>query len=283
MRGMPDQSSDNHATNAQPFALPDPVLIALSIPGIDPTRFGAVIEAFGPLPIEGQVELANRLIFARGQYLVYRMSDCDSGAAKGVRRKRLEAIGKAASRLLRLLHRDKADPQPWNLHPAVTLALPYLCGVASEHGPKQVWDPPQGLSLLEGMLADLAEVGDQAEVIFESPFPKTQGGQRRRGRTASADLVHQLIDIYDDIRAKFPGSGPALAFGRPLLQFVRAALTFVVSAPREFTASDGRCYQPWEASFLETDLPETSRITDDAIRGIFDRRRPQTKPKKHLK
>jgi hypothetical protein len=263
---MPDQPSDNHAVSAEALSLPDQVLVALSLPGFDPARFPAVIEAFGRLPIDGQVELANRLIGARGQYLIHRMVDCDSEAAQGVRRKRLEDIGKAAGRLLRLLHRDGADPQPWNAHPAATLALPQLCQVASEHRPKQVWDPPQGLSLLGAMLADLAKVGDQAVVIFHSPFPKTQGGERRQGRTASADLVHQLIDIYDDIRARFPGSGPVLAFGRPLLQFVRAALTFAVSAPRESTDSDGRCYRPWEANFLETDLPETSRITDDAIR-----------------
>ncbi len=265
------------------MSLPDPVLVALSIPGIDRSRFGAVIEAFGPLPIDDQVELANRLIGARGQYLVHRMFECDSEAAQGGRRKRLEAIGKAAGRLLRLLHRDGADPQPWNAHPAATLALPELCRVASEHRPKQVWDPPQGLSLLGAMLADLAKVGDQTEVIFPSPFPKTRGGERRQGRTASADLVHRLIDIYDDVRARFPRSGPAPAFGRPLLQFVRAGLAFAVSPPPEFTDSDGRCYRPWEANFLEADLPETSRITDDAIRGIFDRRRPQTKLKKRLR
>jgi hypothetical protein len=280
---MPDQPPDNRATNAQVLSLPDPVLVALSIPGIDPSRYGAVIEAFGPLPIDGQVELANRLIDARGQYLVHRMFECDSEAAQGARRKRLKRIGKASGRLLRLLHRDGADPQPWNAHPAATLALPELCRVASAHRPKQVWDPPQGLSLLGAMLADLAKVGDRAEVIFRSPFPKTRGGERRQGRTASADLVHRLVDIYDDIRARFPGSGPALAFGRPLLQFVRTALTFAVSAPREFTDADGKCFRPWEANFLEIDLPETSRITDDAIRGIFDRRRPHTKPKKHLK
>jgi hypothetical protein len=59
-------SPDNRAMNTQVLSLPDPVLVALSIPGNpDPARFGAVIEAFGPLPIDGQVELVNRLIEAR--------------------------------------------------------------------------------------------------------------------------------------------------------------------------------------------------------------------------
>jgi hypothetical protein len=276
-QGMSDQSSDNRA-NAQALSLPDLVLAALSIPRIDPARFAEVIEAFGSLPIDAQVDLANRLIGARGQYLCHRLWDCDSEAAQGVRRKRLEDIGRAAGRLLRLLHRDRVDTQSWNLHPAITLALPQLFRIASERRPSQIWD--QGLSRLGAMLADLAKVGAQAGAIFESPFPKTRGGERRQGRTAAADLVHRLIEIYGDIRARFPGSGPALEFGHPLLQFVRAALTFAVSAPREVTDSDGTYYRPFEANFLETDLP--SRITDNAIRGIFDRRRRQTKSKNHL-
>jgi hypothetical protein len=275
MRGMPDQPSDNHATNAQPFALPDPVLIALSIPGIDSARFGAVIEAFGPLPIDGQVEFANRLIFARGQYLVHRMSDCDSEAAQGVRRKRLEDIGKVAGRLLRLLHRDGADPQPWNLHPSVTLALPPLCRVASEHRPKQVWDPPQGLSLLGVMLADIAEVGTQAEAIFQARFSKKHGGRRREGITPATGLVERLIEIYGAMRAQYPESGPPPRFDKRLVKFVRAGLAFAISTRTVWL--DGR--PSFEAAFMEADLALPTRVTDNAIRGAFWRRRTQIKVK----
>src|SRR5271155_657605 len=72
--GMSDQPPDDRDINAPAFALPGPVVIALSIPGIAPARFWAVLRAFGPLSINGQVELANRLIGARGQYLVHRIS-----------------------------------------------------------------------------------------------------------------------------------------------------------------------------------------------------------------
>jgi hypothetical protein len=276
---MSDQPSDNRATNAQTVSLPDPVLAVISLPGIEPARFAEVIEAFGPLPIDGQVELANRLIGARGQYLVHRMWVCDSESRQAVQRRRLEEIGTAADRLLQLLHRDGADLQPWNLHPAVTLALPQLCRTASEHRTNQVWDPPQGPSLLGTMLADLVEVGTQAETSFQARFPKNHGGRRREGPNPATGLVEQLIEIYGAMRARYPESGPVLAFDARLKQFVRAGLAFTVNPAPEFADSDERRYRSFEARLLETDLPKTSRITDNAIRGIFNRRRTRTKVK----
>ena len=272
---MPGQPPDNRATNAQVLSLPDPVLVALSIPGIDPSRFGAVIEAFGPLPIDGQVELVNRLIDARGQYLVHRMSDCDSETAQGVRRERLDDIGKAAGRLLRLLHRDEADPQPWNAHPAATLALPQLCRTGLQHRPHQIWDPPLGLSLLGVMLADLAEVGAQAEAVFQARFSKKHGGPRREGLTPVTGLVEQLIEIYGAMRAQHPESGPPLGFGKRLVKFVRAGLAFAISTRTIWL--DGR--PSFEAAFMEADLALPTRVTDNAIRGAFQRRRTQIKVK----
>lgn len=274
MAGRPSKTG---ATSPKTVPLPGPVLDALSYPGIDITWFGAVIEAFGRLPIYGQVELASRLIDARGQYIAHRMSDSDGELAQGVCQRRLGQIGKAAEKLARLLHRHKAAPQPWNLHPAITLALPRLCRVAAENHPNQIWDPPQGLSLLEAMLIDLAQVGADPEAVFPSQFPKTRGGERRQGPTAATALVHQLIEIYDDMRARFPRSGPSPAFGPRLKKFVRAGLAFTVSMPPEMSDSEGMRRQLKEVTFLEPDLPENSRITDSAIRGVFDRRNPQTK------
>jgi hypothetical protein len=166
---MSDQRSDNPATNAQALSLPHPVLVALSILGIDPARFCAVIDAFGPLSNDGQVGLVNQLIEARDGCLSHRMWKCDTGTQPGPRRKRLKEIGTTAGRLLRLLHRDG---EPWNPHPAATLALPQLCRIASEHRPNQIWDPPQGLSLLGEMLADLAEVAAQADANLKPRFRK---------------------------------------------------------------------------------------------------------------
>lgn len=129
------------------------------------------------------------------------------------------------------------------------------------------------------MLADLAEVGAHAEAVFEAQFPKRHGGGRRAGPEPATKLVEQLIDIYGAMRAQYPRSGPAPAFGRPLLQFVRAGLAFAVSARTEVIDSDGRRYRPFEVAFLEVDLPKPSRITDKSIQGVFQRRRTRIKAK----
>jgi hypothetical protein len=265
---MSDEPSDSWATSASDLSLPCEVVDALSIPGIDRTLFPDVIEAFGPLPVDGQVELANELIRARGQYSAHRMSVCDSERNQGVRRKRLKEIGITARRLLHLLHREGVEPQPWSLHTAIALALPHLRRIASERRPNQIWD--QGLSPLQAMLTDLISVGEQAEAIFWSPFPKTRGGNRRKGPTPASDLVDQLIRIYVDKRDKFPDSGPRPAFGDDLLRFIRAALVFTVSARVLYVGGQRR--QPSEAAFIESDLAKPTRMTDDAIRGLWDRR-----------
>lgn len=261
------------ATDAQDarsaLSLADPVLAALSVSFIDAGRFGAVIEALGTVPTEGQVDLVYRLLNARGDYLVHRMGGCDSESQQGVRRKRLSEIGSVAARLLRLLHRDGLDPQLWNLHSAITLALPHLCQLSAERGPDQSWD--RALGRLEVMLADLQKVGSQAETVFPRRFPKKHGGRRREGPDPATGLVERLIEIYEDMRVRYPESGPAPAFGAPLKQFVRAGLAFVVSPPSASIGSDGERYQFTEVKFLETDLPKASRVTNDAIRGIFDR------------
>ena len=251
------------------LSLAGPVLAALSFPGIDAARFCAVTEALGLLPVEAQVDLANQLINARGEYLAHRMWVCDGESQQGRRRKRLSEIGSTASRLLRLLHRDGLDPQPWNLHPAITLARPDLCRLAAERGPDQSWDG--ALSRLETMLADLETVGIQAETVFPRQFAEKHGGRRREGHNPATGLVERLIKIYENIRTRYPTSGPAPAYGAPLVQFVRAACAFAVSAPPETIDSDGRRWQLAEVRFLESDLPKETRLTDNAIRGIFDR------------
>jgi hypothetical protein len=259
------------ATDAQDLrpapSLPGPVLKALSFPGVDAARFCAVVEAFGPLPEEAQVDLANRLILARGQYVAHRMSVCDSQSGQGVRRKRLEELGAAAKRLRRLLHRDGADPKPWNLHPAISLALPRLFEISAEHRSDQIW-ADQGLTRFAAMLTDLAEVGTEAETIFPAQFPSNHGGRRRKGSMPETGLIENLIVIYAAMQAK---SGPEPKFDAQLKRFVRMGLAFAVSSPPEIVDSEGRRYQLFEARFLETDLPEPSRITDEAIRGVFDR------------
>jgi len=40
---------------------------------------------------------------------------------------------------------------------------------------------------------------------------------------------------------------------------------------------DGKHREPFEAAFMEVDLPKPTRVTDDAIRGLWARRHSQTK------
>jgi hypothetical protein len=121
------------------------------------------------------------------------------------------------------------------------------------------------------MLADLAQIGAQADTIFPPQFSTKHGGKRREGPASATELVEQLIKIYKAMRARYPESGSVFAFGASLKQFVRAGLAFAASPQREVIASDGKRYRPSEARFFEDDLRKTLSITDDAIRGVFDR------------
>jgi hypothetical protein len=82
-------------------ALPGPVVEVLSIFGIDVARFEAVLEAFGTLPDDGQIDLANQLIHARRQYVIDRREECDPERRQGKLHKHLEKTSKDAGRLLR--------------------------------------------------------------------------------------------------------------------------------------------------------------------------------------
>jgi hypothetical protein len=255
--------------------LPEQVASALSIPGIDPARFRDVLQSFGPIPDEGQLQLANRLIEAREQYLYYRMSWSFDTTRPSHLRDRLRAIGSASEQLRRLLHHDGADPAPWNTHHVITGALPELCRIAIERRPNQIWDPPQGVSLLSEMLADLLEAGARAEAIYPTQYSKRHGGDRKQGSSDPvANLVERLIDIYAELRELYLGSGPRPAVGKPLIQFVRAGLTFAVSTRK---LPDGTKQPSFEAAFIDPDLPKKTRITDDAIKAVFQRRAARIK------
>jgi hypothetical protein len=120
--------------------LPVLVLVALSRAGIiDSHSFAAVLAAFGPLPAEGQLELADRLIETRRMYAINMRSKHDREDLPFARRERLDEIGPTAERLRKLLHRDGTEPQPWNLHPAVSREFPALYRIVTErHDPAKM-------------------------------------------------------------------------------------------------------------------------------------------------
>jgi hypothetical protein len=208
--------SDDRVISAELSSLPDPLLSALAVPGIDATRFGPVKQAFGELTIDGQVDLAKQLIAARSQYIVDRRFVGDSALHQGACRERLSEIGRIAERLQRLLRRDGLEHQTLSLHPAITLALPRLFQCRSD----SIWD--QGLSRLTGMLADLVRVGAQADEIFPAQFPRQHGGKRRDQPNPATHLVEQLIEIYERMRLRYPESGPPARIWR-LAKTLRAS------------------------------------------------------------
>jgi hypothetical protein len=111
--------------------------------------------------------------------------------------------------------------------------------------------------------------------VFNTRVPRTHGGPRREGHTPATGLVDRLIEIYVNLRTQFPESGPPPAFGKPLLQFVRAGLAFTVATRTIYL--DDKDLRPPEAAYMETNLP--TRLTDAAIRARWTRRRAQIKMK----
>jgi len=79
------------------------------------------------------------------------------------------------------------------------------------------------------------------------------------------------------MRAQYPESGPSLVFGNCLVELVRAGLAFATCA--RTTWLDGTERPSFEAAFMEADLLKPTRITDDAIRGAFQRWRTRNKVK----
>ena len=68
----------------------------------------------------------------------------------------------------------------------------------------------------------------------------------------------------------FPIADLRSAFGKPLLQFVRAGLAFAVSTRTSYLGD--KYLQPPETAYVEADLP--TRLTDAAVNRIFERHKP---------
>ena len=93
------------------------------------------------------------------------------------------------------------------------------------------------------------EAAERCALETGTQYRPGRGGQRRAGQvTAEVQLIKTIIESYALLRNKFPSSGPRRASRRTLMQFVRSALRLV---------------DPY--------LAEPTRITDEAIRGAFNR------------
>ena len=274
--------------------LPARVLIELRRCQISPQSFAAMLDAFGELPEEGQYDLAVRIIKASTIYELRKLVE-PQFPLPHEHQSRLKSISISAKHLLALLGINDAKsvargiyprveirinkattpptvttdpvelPPQVTIHPTATLLLTWLYRVAVDRRPATAnASAGERLTSLIMLLSDLVEAAERCALEIGTQYRKGQGGKRRAGHTAEVELIRAIIASYAELRNRFPNSGPPLAFDKTLRKFIRLVLKLVVSASR----------------FVDTHLPEPSRITDDAIRPAFNRwRRAQSKAK----
>src|SRR5262245_61772689 len=276
--------------------LPALVLIELRRCQIPPESFAAMLDAFGELPEEGQYDLAVRIINASTIYELRKLVE-PQFPLPHEHQSRLKRISTSAKRLLALLgindaksvargvyprveiRIDKATTPPTvttvpaelpqvTIHPTATLLLTWLYRVAVDRRPATAnVSADERLTSLILLLSNLVEAAERCALKIGTQYRKGRGGQRRAGQiTAEVELMQAIIESYAELRKRFPNSGPQPAFDKRLRKFVRSGLKLVASASR----------------FVDSDLPNPSRITDAAIRGAFVRWRAKPKRKPQL-
>ena len=269
------------------LVLTDVVQTVLRPAQIPPEKFAGVLSAFGQLPEDAQYNLAVRLANAVAIYRFRETVEKQKFPRAHQRRKRLEDISTAARELLKLLGVDKAESIAGgvrigsNLHPTATAyVLIDLYRVGVQRRPqKSTTDAAERLATLLMLLSDLVEAAKQS--ASETSTRQGRGGDRRAGElTAKSALLQAIIKVYIEFRDRFPSSGPAPAFDKSLRKFVRTVLELVVSCPHyvgpdgkkiEHVGPDGKKIEPWYMAVIDRDLAKSTRTTDAAIRGAFQR------------
>jgi hypothetical protein len=122
--------------------LPEQVLVELWRGQIPPETFGAMLDAFGQLPEEGQYDLAVRIMNASGIYRLRKSVEQQKFPQAHERRDQLEDMSALARRLLALLGVNEPKSvaggvrRGLNLHPTATSSLLiWLYRVAVERRP----------------------------------------------------------------------------------------------------------------------------------------------------
>jgi hypothetical protein len=167
--------------------------------GMNPEKFLPVLNAFGPLPGEGQDELAQRLVEKIGLYrLEYEMER----PQPAVERKRLEDIAKATERLLALLGIEDPKVRSAEISTAqprsgaASWLLPELHTVATERRPtRATLDANQRWSGLLLLLSDLMEAAKRcapsaSQLVLREH--EGRGGNRRDGPSPKGRLLHTV-------------------------------------------------------------------------------------------
>lgn len=253
--------------------------------GMAPDKFGAVLDALGPLPHEGQREPAERLVGGVG---VYRFRITTKRPQPAAERHQLERVSHLAGCLLEQMGVD--DPQALGANPATaqprsavgSRLLVELYKIANERRPATATlGAHERWTALLLLLSDLKEAAERCAPMASQRSPRVskrrgRGGKGRDGQEPKGDLLHTLFEAYAALRLRFPESGPPLACDKKLRAFVRAALALAASSAPPMTGAIGLQYEDVYKA-CGPDLSQTSATTDAAIRLAFSRWKAQTK------
>jgi hypothetical protein len=251
--------------------------------GMDPDKFPTVVDAFGRLPVRGQLGLAMRLV---GAVNLYRLRIRVKKRRPAEERAKLARIAASSKSLLKeldiqdaqALGRDPNKAHPYSL--AGLLLLTELYKVAEQRRPSsKMLSAHERWTTLLLLLSDLQEAAKRASDSLSSLHGKDRvgkgrGGKTRQGPDAKGELLNSLFEAYAESRRRFPTNGRALACDETLRQFVRAALSLAAtSAPPFGVTRDGRSLKLYELANKASgpDLSKPSRTTKEAIRKAFER------------
>jgi hypothetical protein len=250
--------------------------------GMHPKKFLPVLNAFGPLPEEGQRELAERLVGRVGEF---RLAIGAKGLLPSEERDDLTQIAQAAKDLLKMLGVDNpqmlsSDVAKAQLHSwACGWLLPEFYKVGTEKRPATaaMAAHERWITLLL-LLSDVKEAAERCALMAMHTSPRDRnrrgrGGTGRRGPDPKGRLLCGLFETYSALRRRYPDSGPPLARKRPS-DFVSACLTLAASSAPAFTGKDGARYELWDE---DVGVEQSNQTTPKAINSAFDRwkkRRP---------
>ena len=242
----------------------------IMIGGMAPDKFGAVLDAFGPLPEKSQHELAERLV---GAVAVYRLRIMTKGPQPAEERRQLERIARLAGELLECM--SVGDPhRSGEIQPRTATGARLVVELhrvsndrrpaTSTHGAWERW------TTLVLLLSELKEAAKQSQRSLRVSKRRGRGGKSRAGPAPKEELLHRLSETYAALRLSFPESGPPLACDKKLRAFVRAGLVLAASSAPPMTGADGVEYE-YALKACGRDLSQASETTDAAIRLAFRR------------
>jgi hypothetical protein len=208
------------------------------------SRFPRVVEQIDPereLPQHELAWIADQLI-GMGSAYELRIGAEASTLEPAREIERLRTMETAVASFFEALGTETIPSQHGGLPAPLGMLLPDVVNVAAIDGPTVLRNTRIMLRILWAVGKAAGRAADMA--AYNSPA-RGHGGARRDRPAPITDLVHRLLDVYANIRERFPNSGPKPGFGGPLIRFIRASLDVI-------------------------DQDVSRRMTDNSIRGHFN-------------